>query len=131
VSGQVQQHAALRAGVLPDRVRVFTTQAQTIDALLAGAIDAYASTAVGNRTLVRQLGHEGLRAVDDASPHTRSRGGAPLGAYCFHHANVRLREAFDAFLLQYLGSAAHRAQVASHGLSAAEIDPVLHPRPLP
>jgi polar amino acid transport system substrate-binding protein len=129
VRGQVQHDTALRAGVAPDRVREFATQTEVIDALLSGRVDAYASTAVGNRTFVRALNQTGLRAVNDAAPGAPSRRGAPLGAYCFHHANVLLRQRFDAYLAQFLGSALHRQQVAAWGLSAQEIDPVLALQP--
>lgn len=121
VSGQVQHQTALRAGVAADRVRTFATQAAVIDALLAGEIDAYASTAVGNRTLVRQLAHDALCAVA-VTPVPQP---IPVGAFSFAHESAALRQHFDAFLASYLGSAAHRQQMKAHGLSASEIDPVV------
>lgn len=121
VSGQVQYQTALRAGVAADRVWTFATQAAAIDALLAGAIDAYASTLLGKRTLVRQLAHEALCAIEvTPSPHP-----IPVGAFSFAHDSVMLRQRLDTFLASYLGSPAHRQQVKAHGLSASEIDPVV------
>ena len=125
ITGQVQHHAALQAGVLPGQIRQFETQHIAVEALRAGLIDAYASTALGNRTLVRELGDPALQAValeDDAPTIEKS---PPVGAFSFAPADVELRERFDAYLAQYLGSPSHRERMAAYGLSASEIDPIL------
>ncbi len=122
VIGQVQRDTAARCGVPAARISEFRTQQAAVEALLAGAIDAYASTALGNRTFVRESRSDALLAVDvaDASASTA----APVGAFSFALSDADLRERFDAYLGGYLGSPAHRRQMAPHGLSAREIDPV-------
>ena len=119
VSGQIQRQSALAAGVQPSQIIEFDTQHEALQAVREGRADAYASTALGNRTVVGQV--PGLTSVDatdglDLAP--------PLGAFSFAHENVELRAAFDRFLQAYLGSAEHRACMSRHGLTAAEIDPV-------
>lgn len=50
---------------------------------------------------------------------------APRGAFSFALNNSILRKAVNGQLQRYLGSADHRARMASHGLSDAEIDSAL------
>lgn len=120
VTGQIQRQSALAAGVQPAQIVEFATQQEALQAVRDGRADAYASTALGNRTVVRQ--HADLASVDAADDlgHT-----PPLGAYSFAHQARELRAAFDGFLLRHLGSAAHREGMARHGLTAAEINPVV------
>lgn len=120
VAGQVQRESALAAGVAADRITLFDTQAAVVDALLAGRVDAYASTALGNRTFTTALGNPALAAV--AAPVAPK---PPMGAFSFARHQVELRERFDGWLAGYLGSADHRARMAALGLGAGEIDPVV------
>jgi len=121
VGGQVQRDTALKAGVPPERISEFATQPDALAAVLAGRVDAYASTAIGNRTVVRALGSPALAVVDAAEVQAR----APVGAYSFARESVALRDRFDEALARYLGSPGHRAMMAAHGLSDREIDPVV------
>jgi polar amino acid transport system substrate-binding protein len=125
ITGQVQHHAALQAGVLPSQIRQFETQHLAVDALRAGLIDAYASTALGNRTFVREFGDPMLQAVALESDAPAIETSPPVGAFSFAPADVELRERFDAYLEQYLGSPLHRERMAAYGLSESEIDPIL------
>lgn len=124
ITGQVQHDAARRAGIPDERIDEFATQQGAIDALLAGRIDAYASTALGNRTLAQQRRDAALTAVplEASSPQNNP---VPRGAFSFSKANRALREAFDAQLKVYLGSPDHRERMARYGFTHAEIDPVL------
>jgi polar amino acid transport system substrate-binding protein len=119
VGGQIQRQSALAAGVGAAQLIEFATQQEALRAVREGRADAYASTALGNRTVVQHT--DGLASVDalDDLPRT-----PPLGAYSFAHESHQLRAAFDRFLQDHLGSAEHRARMARHGLTAAEIDPV-------
>lgn len=125
ITGQVQHHAALQAGVLPRQIHQFETQHVAVEALRAGLIDAYVSTAVGNRTFVRERGDPGLQAVVLESDALTNEASPPVGAFSFALADAGLRERFDAYLEDYLGSPLHRERMAAHGLSASEIDPIL------
>jgi polar amino acid transport system substrate-binding protein len=124
VTAQVQRDSALAAGVSIDRIIEFATQHAAIAALLAGQVDAYASTALGNRHFVRELGNAELTAVDAAVAPSSRRVSPPIGAYSFAHRSAELRERFDQYLATHLGSAAHRERMASFGLCAREIDPI-------
>lgn len=125
ITGQVQHQAALQAGVLPSQIQQFQTQPAAVHALRAGLIDAYASTALGNRTFVLGLGDPGLEAVALESGAPGAEMPPPVGAFSFALADTELRERFDACLAHYLGSPSHRERMGAYGLSAAEIDPVL------
>jgi polar amino acid transport system substrate-binding protein len=120
VTGQIQRQSALAAGVQPAQIVEFATQQEALQAVRDGRAAAYASTALGNRTVVRQ--HVDLASVDAADELVRT---PPLGAFSFAHQARELRAAFDGFLLRHLGSAAHREDMARHGLTEAEIDPVV------
>lgn len=120
VKGQVQHGSALAAGVAPQRIHTYATQHEVVQAMLAGEIDAYASTAVGNRMFAAALGDARITAVGPQSP---SRA-APVGAFSFALEARELRASFDDVLTRHLGSSAHRAAAAHWGLGSAEIDPV-------
>ena len=64
VAGQVQHEVAARAGVPSTRIDLFPTQEAVMQALVAGDIDAYASTALGNRMFLRALNNAALLAVE-------------------------------------------------------------------
>ena len=123
VMGQVQHDAALAAGVPPGRIRTYSTQQAVVQALRDGEVDAYASTALGNRMFVAALGDVGLAAV--AQPLASA---APVGAFSFALQAHELKARFDEVLAGYLGSAAHRRAAGRWGLGAAEIDPVVQDR---
>lgn len=56
--------------------------------------------------------------------------GAPVGAFAFGKDNAGLLDAVNQALRRYLGSADHRARMATYGFTSAEIDGVLpDPRP--
>ena len=120
ISGQIQRQSALAAGVQPSQIIEFATQHEALQAVREGRADAYASTALGNRTVVRQA--PDLASVDASDDLDRA---PPLGAFSFSHGSSELRAAFDRFLQAHLGSGEHRARMARHGLTAAEIDPVV------
>jgi len=125
VAGQVQHEAAARAGVPATRIDLFPTQEAVVQALVAGDIDAYASTAVGNRMFLRVLNNPALLAVELTNSVSLSATAVPVGAFSFARQNFVLRNRFDAYLAHYLGSSPHRELMARHGLSAREIDPVI------
>ncbi|AXL51132.1 amino acid ABC transporter substrate-binding protein [Paraburkholderia caffeinilytica] len=119
VAGTVQLDSAKAAGVNESQVVAFRSQPDAIDALLAGKIDAYASTAVGSRVIANA--NPELEVV----AHAMSKEGcAPVGAFSFSKSNADLLQAVNAQLRKYLGSADHRARMARYGLTQTELDSV-------
>lgn len=120
IAGQVQLNSAKSAGVSGSQIVVFKDQPEAVAALLAGKIDAFAGTAVGNRVVA------GANKQLDAVAHVVGKeGGAPVGAFSFSKGNHTLLQAVNEQLRQYLGSADHRARMAKYGLMETEIDSVI------
>jgi polar amino acid transport system substrate-binding protein len=115
VRGQVQAQAALAAGLPPAQLHVFESQDEAVDALLAEDVDAYMSTALGNRTYIARRGDARLQAVPLPAPRP------PQGAFCFARDARPLRQAFDGWLAAFLGSAQHLELAARWGLGAQEV----------
>ncbi|WP_114811137.1 transporter substrate-binding domain-containing protein [Paraburkholderia kururiensis] len=132
ITGQVQHQAAKSGGVHDDQIVLFDAQGEAIEALLAGHVDAYASTALGNRVVAQRVGLQRVEAVA-VTPSAHEAGTSagcpmPMGAFSFRKGNAALRDAFNRALRAYLGSAEHRRRMAAFGLTAAEIDPIVDHR---
>jgi len=120
IAGTVQIEAATSAGVSDSQIVVFRDQPAAIAALLAGEIDAFVGTAVGNRALARV--HPGLETV---AHEKRRNGRMPFGGFSFGKDNHGLLEAVNEQLRRYLGSYDHRVRMAKYGITQAEIDGIL------
>ncbi|SDF71466.1 amino acid ABC transporter substrate-binding protein, PAAT family [Mucilaginibacter pineti] len=119
IPGQVQFDAAKLAGVSDSQIVLFNSQPEAAAALLAGKIDAFAATAVGNH--VTANANPKLEAV----PFKNSQDGkAPVGAFSFSKNNHGILQAVNAQLHEYLGSADHRTRMAKYGITQNEIDSV-------
>jgi polar amino acid transport system substrate-binding protein len=126
IVGQVQHRSAQTKGVRDAQILLFEEQAQAIAAIESGEIDAYASTALGNRIVAERIGLARVEAVTHSHEAGAGVGGqAPVGAFSFGKGNRALVDAVNAQLRAYLGSAEHRERMARFGLSEREIDPVL------
>ncbi|SDI70402.1 amino acid ABC transporter substrate-binding protein, PAAT family (TC 3.A.1.3.-) [Paraburkholderia steynii] len=125
IGGQVQHDAAKASGVSEDQIAIFEHQSDAIAAVRAGEIDAYASTAVGNRILADRIGVSVVEAVEHERGTSDKRQNLPLGAFSFNKRNSDLLAAVNRQLCSYLGSPNHRACVATFGLTHNEIDPAL------
>ncbi|CAE6707113.1 transporter substrate-binding domain-containing protein [Paraburkholderia domus] len=119
VAGTVQLGSAKSAGVIDSQIVAFKGQTEAIDALLAGKIDAYASTAVGSRVLA-----SANKELEVLAHETSKDGRAPVGAFSFSKSNPDLLQAVNEQLRKYLGSADHRARMAKYGLTQTELDSV-------
>lgn len=117
IHGQVQLDSAKASGVSDGQIILFKEQPDALEALRSGAIDAYASTAVGNRVLASSIGNSGLEAVAHESD-----GRFPVGAFSFNKRNHRLVRLVNEGLRDYLGSVEHRAHMSKFGLTRIEID---------
>jgi polar amino acid transport system substrate-binding protein len=125
IAGQVQHDSARASGVREDQMAIFEHQADAIDAVRSGAIDAYASTALGNRILANRIGGSIFEAVEHRTETNGTQQAFPFGAFSFGRQNNDLRNAVNAQLRAYLGSSEHRARMARFGVTRSEIDPVL------
>lgn len=118
--GTIQQQSAQSDGVHEQQILQFARQDEAIDALVAGRIDAYAGTVLGNRVLAERIGYDRVASVALVAQHQ-----PPLGAFSFGKHDTALREAFNTELRRYLGSSDHRQRMAKYGFTRDEIDPAL------
>jgi polar amino acid transport system substrate-binding protein len=125
IAGQVQHDTARASGVSEHQIAVFEHQADAIEAVLCGAVDAYASTALGNRIVANRIGGSKLEAVEHERGMKGKQQKPPLGAFSFNRRNSDLIQAVNETLRSYLGSPDHRARMAGFGLTHNEIDPAL------
>jgi len=123
IAGQVQHDSATASGVSEVQIVIFEHQADAISAILSGAIDAYASTALGNRIIASRMGSSVIEAVAHERDGSGSRRTPQLGAFSFNQGNADLLKAVNQRLRSYLGSPDHRARMARFGLTDREIDP--------
>jgi polar amino acid transport system substrate-binding protein len=120
IAGQLQAESARAAGVADDQLFVFRNQPEAIAALVAGEIDAFAATAIGNRAAA-----DGNPAVE-AVAHALDQGAkVPVGAFSFAKGNRDLLRAVNEQLRHYLGTADHRHRMAKYGVTRTEIDAVM------
>jgi len=120
IAGQVQFESAKSAGVGDDQIVVFRNQPDAVAALVAGRIDAFAGTAVGNRAAA-----DGNPALEAVAHEVGKDAKVPVGAFSFDKGNHGLLRAVNEQLRSYLGSADHRARMAKYGITQTEIDSVL------
>ena len=120
VAGTIQAGSAKSAGVSDSQIMIFQDQPAAVAALLAGKIDAYASTGVGSRALA-----DANQELEAVALGKSQNGKAPVGAFSFNKNNHRLAQAVNGQLRKYLGSADHRARMAKYGLTRTEIDGVI------
>ncbi len=120
IPGQVEFGAAKKAGMSDNQLVIFNNQPDAVAALLAGDIDAFAATAVGNRAIVEH--NRGLEAV---SFENVGDGKVPFGGLSFSKTNHDLLQSVNAQLRKYLGSADHRTRMAKYGITKTEIDSVV------
>jgi polar amino acid transport system substrate-binding protein len=124
IVGQVQHESAQSKGVRNEQIVLFNQQADAIEALFAGKIDAYASTALGNRMLADRIGQSRVESVSHESGNGASHH-PPTGAFSFKKGNRELLNAVNQQLRVYLGSPDHRRRMSKFGLTQREIDPAL------
>lgn len=120
VEGNVQIETALAAGVPESRIRRFKNQHEVVEQVATGAVSAYPGAALAHRGFLNRLGENRVQVVE-----VKSAAELPLGALSFGKQNARLAKAFNSELVGFLGSKRHEELARQHGLSRAEIDPVL------
>ncbi|WP_432730639.1 transporter substrate-binding domain-containing protein [Variovorax sp. W6] len=120
VVGTVQIDSAKAAGVSDGQIATFKDQPTAIAALLAGKIDAYVSTTVGNRAFAATS-----KDVEAVAEDEGVGGRAPAGGFSFNRKKLELVQAVNRQLRAYLGTPDHRTRMAKYGIEAAEIDSVV------
>jgi polar amino acid transport system substrate-binding protein len=125
IADQVQHDSARESGVTENQIAIFEHQSDAIAAVRSGAIDAYASTALGNRILADRIGGSVLETVEHERGTSEKQQHLPIGAFSFSRRNSELLNAVNERLRSYLGSSDHRARMARFGLTHNEIDPAL------
>jgi polar amino acid transport system substrate-binding protein len=119
VAGQIQARTALVAGVSAERIVTFNDPATLMNALLSGAVDAYASVACAHRAALGHRPHDALVVSDLGQPEHAGRAGSipACGAFSFAREDEAFASAFDAVLERFLGSDAHAEILQRNGLT--------------
>jgi polar amino acid transport system substrate-binding protein len=119
VAGQIQARTALAAGVSAERIVTFNDPATLMNALLSGAVDAYASVACAHRAALAHRPHDALVVSDLGQPEHAGRAGSipACGAFSFAREDEAFASAFDAVLERFLGSDAHAEILQRNGLT--------------
>jgi polar amino acid transport system substrate-binding protein len=121
ITDQIQHQTAIANGVPRERIALFATQAQAVDAVARGTVDAYASVAMAHRGyLARWLGAP-LEVVD--VPATEKE--PAFGAFALAKSNSDLRHRIDRCLADLLGSERHGTMMRRYGFSALEIGRII------
>ena len=119
VAGQVQAETARRAGIPDARIVRFATPEETVAALRADAIAAYASVAMAHRGYLERNPDPGLAYSNlMAREFVGLAGSAPaLGAFSFAQGANPFANSFDKALSDFLDSPDHRALALSYGFT--------------
>ena len=123
VRDQVQHQTASDLGVPDERIRAFGTYGEAAVAVADGRIDATASVAMAHRGYLAQTGDPRLAVVEIPTAERP----AERGAFAFAKSRSQLRDAIDAALEGYLGTAEHRRVMERFGFSSADIDLIAMP----
>ncbi|AZO58062.1 MAG: transporter substrate-binding domain-containing protein [Mesorhizobium sp.] len=121
ISNQIQHRTALQNGVPPERISVFTTQAQAAEAVATGMVQAYASVAMAHRGYIARR----PAALADVIDVPASERLPAAGAFAVAKGNDALRRRVDDCLGDLLGSRWHRDLMAGFGFSEADVDRLL------
>lgn len=123
LSGSVEARMASRAGVPESRILSFPDALTAFAAMVSGRADAIALSTLSLRALASKGSAHSLAVVRLPDEESRWRTGEI--AFAFRHEDRALREAVDAALDDFLGTAAHRALAESFGVPGDQLPP--HP----
>lgn len=117
LDGSVEAEQARSLGFPEGRLIAYPDAPSALDALRRGRAEALALSSVSLRYMQRQLPADEFVLLSDVLPE------APpgLSAFAVRRHDHRLRDALDAELSAFLGSAEHLALVAPFGIEAADI----------
>ena len=120
LDGAYEVDLARAAGLPPDRVLVVPDLVAGVAALRTTRVDAMALNSIAVRRLADSIPGGAFHAV--VLPDTTIGGlrAAGRGAFGFRKGDADFRDAFDARLRPFLGSARHRALVEPFGFGARD-----------
>jgi polar amino acid transport system substrate-binding protein len=126
VGGSIEVTYAEAAGVPAARMRNLPQASSAVDALRAGHIDAYAGTALTAQSLLDKTQASDLElAKPFAQPVVDGVETWGYGAFAFRKRDRTLRDAWNAQLDEYLGSAEHLEVVRPFGFTERELPDVV------
>ncbi|GAA2825948.1 amino acid ABC transporter substrate-binding protein (PAAT family) [Aminobacter aminovorans] len=118
IRDQFQHRSAVDFGVPDHRISIFESYAQAAEAVINGAVDAYASVGRAHTGFVEQHPQAEL----DLVIVPREEKPPAFGSFAFAREDNQLRCAVDDALAVFLGSDKHRAMMARFGFSEGEVD---------
>jgi polar amino acid transport system substrate-binding protein len=122
VPGSIELTYAEAAGVPAARIASLKDASAAVDSLRAGHIDAYAGTALTTRSLLEKTRASDLELAEPfAQPVIDGVETWGYGAFAFRKRDRALRDAWNAELDRYLGSAEHLARVKPFGFTEREL----------
>lgn len=98
LSGAVEEGYLVDSGVPDDQISRFDTQADMVDALTSGRIDAFMLTAISVRDQVSEL--DGFEATETFIPVVNGEDQVGCGGYVFSFDNIDARNEFNEVLLE-------------------------------
>ena len=113
IDGSVQREYARLEEIPAVRIEEFPNDDEMLSALVAGRIDA----AAGTRIAIQELARRGGGDVQSAEPFITPAYGMVYGAFAFRKEDEALRDAVDAVLDDFVGSAEHLDTVAEFGIT--------------
>lgn len=122
VGGAIEATYAEALHVPSARIVSLKDPSAAVDSLRAGHIDAYAGTALTTRGLLDKAGADDLElAAPFSQPVIDGVETWGYGAFAFRKRDRALRDAWDAELSSFLGSAEHLALVKPFGFTESEL----------
>jgi polar amino acid transport system substrate-binding protein len=118
IRGQIQHRTALRLGVPDRRIHIFETYASAADAVLDGAVDAYASVARAHASFIE---HHPRFDLDFVLVQPTERQPA-FGSFAYAKDDTAFQQSVDAVLDVFIGSPKHRALMARFGFGDGDVD---------
>jgi polar amino acid transport system substrate-binding protein len=116
VGGTAEHGYAKRLGVPESRIVLFDTNADALQGVASGRVEALAVTSLTADDLLAKLGDDDLeRAQPFVDPTLDGETAAGYGAFAFRKEDQALRAAFNRELARYIGSPEHLAAVRPFG----------------
>ncbi len=122
VSGTVELTYANKLNIPKGQIIVYPDIASAVSGVKAGRSDAFAGTSLTVQRIVQkdtsQLLERAFPFEDPVIAGVNVRG---YGAFAFRKNDVRLRDAFNEKLAQFIGSEKHRDMVLQYGFTESEL----------
>jgi polar amino acid transport system substrate-binding protein len=118
LGGSVEHGYARQLGVPDERILVFPDYASAVAGLRTGRVDAVAATVLTASDLLRKQGSDDIElARPFHDPVIDGKSVRGYGAFGFRKEDDRLREAFNQYLREFVGTPEHLDLVRPFGFS--------------